>query len=439
MGKKSRGNMSNFSRFAIAVFGCGSCCFAMAEETPLIHEIMDEQLEKIFGTSNLTTHGNVDSAMLVGHEHNKTFDPYVSVLGDAFITYKNNKHKIGYGAEVGFKIRSGVVKGGRAIVDTAHLRFSHDLCGTVKIGYTESAAYLFNSHSRNILTGYKSFECSAKGLEYFYDLPKGAISNGAPDFDNKSAKIVWLSPTYKGFSVGISYAPDGRFQNPFKVRHVKDNDEINAKLNFDSSTDFYKNETTVAVAYEYGLPDSFNFRLSGEYWFGTASSHLRNRNIHNLSAYNIGLDVGYDKLQASFNFTDNGKSGLANRYAADQDFVFDANHTYNIVDPEVGIRSGADAGKVYRAVVGYSWDKLKMSAGYLYSKVKMSHNEDTHHQVVTAAVEYDFDRMVGAYIEYDHMSTHLSDRSKIYNKCVHKKGYNNDHANIFIVGVKINI
>lgn len=434
--------MSSFSKFAVALFGCGSCCCVIAdqtEETPLIHEIIDGQLEKIFGTSDLTTRGNVDSAMLVGHERNKVFDPYVSVLGDAFITYKNNKHKIGYGAEAGFKIRSGVMKGGRAIVDTAHLHFSHGIFGTLKIGYTESAAYLFNSHSRNILTGYKSFECSSKGLEYFYDLPKGSISNGAPDFDNKSAKIVWLSPTYKGFSVGISYAPDARFQNPFKVRHVKNNGEINEKLNFDSSTDFYKNETAVAVAYEYGLPDSFNFQLSGEYWFGTASSHLRNRNIHNLSAYNIGLDIGYDKFKASFNFTDNGKSGLANKYAADQDFEFDVNRAYSISDPEVGIRSGADAGKVYRAAVGYSWGKLKMSAGYLYSKVKMSRSEDTHHQVVAAAVEYDFDRMIGAYAEYDHMSTHLSDRSKIYNKCVYKNGYSSDHANIFIIGVKFNI
>lgn len=429
--------MSNFSKFAVILLCCESCF--VRSEVPLIHEIIDEQLEKIFGTSDLTTRGNINSAVLFGREANKAFDPYISVLGDAFITYKNSKHSVGYGAEIGFKIRSGGVKAGRAIVDTANIRLFHDRWGTLKLGYTESAAYLFNSHSRKLLVGYESFECSAKGLEYFYDLPKGAISNGAPSFDNKAAKIVWLSPTYKGFSAGISYAPNNRFQNPFKVKHVKENGEVSQKRSYDSSTDFYKNVTTVAVAYEHGLPDAFNWRIAAEYWYGVSSSYLTNRNICNLNAYNVEVDIGYDKFQVAFNFTDNRKSGLAKEYVAEQSVKFDESKIYNISDQEVGICSSADAGKVYRAVFGYSFGKWKTSIGYLYSKVKVSHDEDTHHKVFTTAIEYGFNRMSSAYIEYDHMNTRLSNRSKIYNKCVYNKGYKNDHANIFVVGVKINI
>lgn len=409
------------------------------EEVPLIHEFINDGIEKIFGTTNLTTKGNIDVGVVLGHESNKNLDPYISVLGDAFITYKNSKHKIGYEAEVGLKIKSGVMKNGGAIVDTANIRILHDYLGVLKFGYTESAAYLFNSASRSILAGYKSFECSSKGLERFYNLPKDSISNGAPGYDNKAAKIVWLSPTYKGFSAGLSYAPNNRFQNPFKVAHIKEDVEVNAKTNFNSSTDYYRNLTTAALAYEYGLPDSFHCRLVGEYWHGNVSSGAKSRNIHDLNAYNLGIDIGYGKFNTSFNYTDNGKSGLAREFANDENFTFEENKSYAITDDAIGIRPGADAGKVYRMVAGYSFGKVKTSLGYLKSKVKFSDSDSIKHDVITVAAEYTFNRAVGAYVEYDHMATKIGDRARAYEKSVYGTDYKNDHANIFILGLKINL
>lgn len=430
-------------KIAIVLMYCGTS-FAETkkntdEEVPLIHEIINEQIEKIFGTSNLTTRGNVDVGTVLGHESNKTIDPYISVLGDAFITYKNNKHKVGYGAEIGLKIKSGVMKNGGAIVDTANIHISNDYLGILKLGYTESAAYLFNSASRNILAGYKSFECSSKGLERFYGLPKDAISNGAPGYDNKAAKVVWLSPTYKGFSAGLSYAPNNRFQNPLKVHHIKEDIEVSPKTNFNTTTDYYRNLMTAALSYEYGLPDSFHYRLVGEYWHGNAASGAKNRNIHDLNAYNIGLDIGYGKFNTSFNYTDNGKSGLAREFAKDEDFVFDPSKDYSINDDAIGIRPGADAGKVYRVAIGYSFGKLKTSFGYLKSKIKFSDKDSIKHDVLTVATEYTLNRAIGVYAEYDYMGTKMGDRARAYEKCVYGTDHQNDHANIFILGLKINL
>lgn len=431
----------NFCKTMLMLF----CCNAVFAETPkkadeevkLIHEFINENIEKIFGTSNLTTKGNIDVGTVAGHESRKSLDPYISVLGDAFITYRNDKRNIE--AEVGLKIKSGVMKNGGAIVDTANIRFLNDYFGILKIGYTESAAYLFNSASRSILAGYKSFECSSKGLERLYTLPKDSISNGAPGYDNKAAKIVWMSPTYKGFSAGLSYAPNNRFQNPFKVAHISENVDVNPKTNFNSKTDYYKNFITAALSYEYGLPDSFHCRLVGEYWHGTAASRAKNRNIRDLNAYNLGLDIGYGKFKTSFNYTDNGKSGLARDFAKDGDFTFDETKNYAITDDEIGIRPGADAGKVYRMVAGYSFGKVKASVGYLKSKVKFSDNDNIKHEVIAVATEYTFNRAVGAYIEYDYMGTKIGNRARAYEKAVHGTDYKKDHANIFILGMKINL
>lgn len=408
-------------------------------DVKLIHELLDEQIESVFHTSNVSTKGDLNFAILTGKHDAKSMDPSVSTLGNAFITYKNSAKGIGYGAEVGFKIRSGTVKGGRAIVDTANLHITHDYLGTFKLGWTESAAYLFNSTSRNILMGYKGFECSDKGLEYFYYYPTDAITNSAPKYDNKAIKFVWLSPTYKGFSAGLSYAPNDRFQNPFKTNHLREDDFLNSRCGFNTTADFHRNVITAAVAYEYGLSDAFHYRLSLQYWHGSTDTYLKNHKLRNLRAYNVGFDIGYGKFNSSLNYMDNGKSDTATQYANNDNIRFDASKNYSVNDAFVGIRPGADGGKVYRVAMSYAWGKLKTSLGYLHSKVKLSDNENIRHHTVSVAAQYDFDRAIGVFLEYDYLKTYTCDRARIYDKAVYRKDRTNNRGNIFITGIKINL
>jgi len=428
-------NIYRISLMALAVIANN----AHTEQPKLLHEVIDEKIEQILGISTISTRGNLDLAMLCGKEDAKNFDPQASMLGNAFITYKDHNDKIGYGAEVGFKTRSGIVKAGRAIVDTAHIDLQHDYFGTFKFGYTESVAFVFNSSSRDILVGYKSFECSDKGLEYFYQMPTDAILNGAPRFDNKAAKIWWMSPTYKGITIGLSYAPNDRFQNPFKVKRVKDESNFGSKCSYVSSLDYFKNFTTGAISYEHGNLQKFHYCAAFEYWYGKAASYVKNRHIRDVHIYNIGLDLGYNKFKTSFNYTDNGKSGLATEYIAENTAVYDSSANYSVSDNTVGICNGADAGKVYRAVMGYDFGKIKLSAGYLYSKQKLSSSNNINSRIISAGIEYKFDRAMSTYFEYDHIRTRMCDQGMIYEKAVYKKDRKNNNANMYIFGMKINI
>jgi predicted porin len=264
-----------------------------------------------------------------------------------------------------------------------------------------------------------------------------------PFDDNKAAKIAYISPHLSGFSFGISFTPDSRSANPFKTLHPKArNPEINEeKANFPGMRSAYsKNIITAGIAYEFGDPKAFNGKISLCGWMGEGKTSVTGMQVNNIRAYNIGAVLGYKDLKLALGYADNGKSLRSKRYATADIATFDETANYTFANPEVGVKPGADTGKIYSAGVSYAVNnKLTVSAGFFKSVVKFSGNEKSTADVVSLAGEYALDRRASIYVEYDRIKSDACARARAYGKACGISDAGKNSGNMFMIGSKINI
>jgi predicted porin len=204
---------------------------------------------------------------------------------------------------------------------------------------------------------------------------------------------------------------------------------------------YSKNVVTAGAAREFGAPDNLNIKLSAAVWIGEGRpsvDNAANTKVHNIRAYNIGAAVIYKKLKISFGYTDNGKSLMNKACAVHDSRVFDNTSRYMLSDSDVGLRPGADSGKIYSAGIAYSFGKTSISAGYFKSIVKFSDKEKSKADIVTLAAEHKLDNILRIYVEYDHIRTDSCDRARIYGSACGLSSTGKNTANIFMIGSKIN-
>jgi predicted porin len=264
-----------------------------------------------------------------------------------------------------------------------------------------------------------------------------------PFNDNKALKATYTSPNISGFSFGVSFTPDSRKANPFKTLHPKSrNPEINEeKANFPGMRSAYsKNIITAGVNYEFGEAEAFNGKISLCGWIGEGKTSITGVQVNNIGAYNIGAILGYKNLKLALGYADNGKSLRSKRHATADITLFDEARNYTFADPEVGLKSGANAGKTYSAGISYALsDKLTISIGYFESVVKFSNSEKSTADVITFASEYAFDRRASIYFEYDRIKSDGCARARAYGKACGISDIGKNKGNIFMTGIKINI
>ncbi|MDR2794493.1 MAG: porin [Holosporaceae bacterium] len=411
------------------------------DENASLNEIIRQKMSDPNNDMPLSFCGDLNlTALFISQDKNEDYDgSSESLQGNIGLIYVGKKNKFGYGVEIGVKTDSGLIKQGAAIMKTAFVFVEADTIGTIRLGYTNTAADLFCICGDKYLVGYGG--AGSGNLGIFYNKSAGSIvDTGFSCDDSRAAKILWLSPTLSGFSIGLSFTPDSRDANLFYTRHCLFK-PINEKSCFSQMSAYTKNTTTCGIAYELGAPDDFNAKISASAWFGKGKSGSSDTiEVHNVRAFNIGAMLGYKDFKISLGYTDAGKSLLPRKYATtDMPVAFDDSRNYALSDTAVGLKPGADAGKSFSVGVAYTYEKLTVSAGYFKSEVKFSDNEKSSADIITLAAEYTFDKTVGMYIEYDHISSNTCDRARIYGKACNLSSTGENKANILIMGTKINI
>ncbi|MDR3179388.1 MAG: porin [Holosporaceae bacterium] len=380
------------------------------------------------------------TALFISQDKSEGYDDSsASLQGNIGLVCAGKGNGFGYGAEIGVKTDSGLIKQGAAIMKTAFIFAEFDKIGTIRLGYTNTAADLFSICGDRYLVGYGG--AGSGNLGIFYNKSAGSIvDTGFAYNDSRAAKILWLSPTFSGFSVGLSFTPDSRDANLFRTRHCL-RKSVNEKSCFSGISAYAQNTITGGIAYEWGAPDDFNVKISAAGWFGRGKSGSSDSiKVHDVCAYNIGAIFGYKDFKISLGYTDAGKSLLPKKYAtADMSATFDDSRDYSLSDPEIGLKPGANAGKIYSIGVAYTYKKLTVSAGYFKSEVRFSHNEKSTADIVTFAAEYTFDKIVGVYVEYDYISSNSCARARAYGKACDLSSTGKNRANVLMVGTKINI
>ncbi|MDR1551653.1 MAG: porin [Holosporaceae bacterium] len=391
--------------------------------------------------------GRINFTMLHINQDVKTekYDNMVlSSQGDVNLKYLGKGNGYGYGIELGAKADSGVVKRGNTIIRKFLLFFEEDRIGVIQLGYVNTAADVFSICGDKFLAGYLG--PGSGNLPAFYNTSAGSIvCPGFPGNDAKAAKIVWLSPVFSGVSAGLSFTPDSRDVGPFKTQHHQKNNYLEKADFFGLKRAYSKNVATIGLAYERGAPDELNAKISVAGWLGKGKSGMEDDRIEvrNVAAWNVGFTVCCKDWRTSFGYMDSGKSLLSKKFATQEISDFDGNRNYLLSDPDVGIRSGADAGKIYSLGIAYSlWRELIISCGYFHSVMKFSENEKATANIFTMAAEYSFGekhpfgKNLSIYIEYNYIRTDSCARARAYGKSCNMSSTGKNSANIIMVGGK---
>jgi predicted porin len=413
------------------------------DEIQLLNEIVAENLKKAGIDTNFSFSGNSNMTVCLvnqtipGEKSSETF----SYQGNIFLRYDNKNSDFGYGFEIGTKQKSGLMKQGNPICDSSFLYLDFDNIGRIKIGYTDSAAFGFCTKGDSVYVGYQG--PGSGDLPAFYNLSAGAFIDS--DFfanDGKALKIAWYSPVVNGISFAISFTPDSKSANLFRTRKNISSSTTDDGWDFAHTTAFSKNVITGGLAYECGTPDDFNMKVSLSGWMGkgVASRNFSGIGVNNVRAYNIGCKLGYRNFSMAAGFLDSGHSLMAKRLATEDDpNPFDPEATYNIQSPEIGLKSGADAGKIYSVGMAYKSGNLTLSGGYFWSTTKFSsrHDEKSTAEVLTIAVSYAVNKMVSIYAEYNDITTKTCERAMKYKKACGLTCNPNNRASMFMVGTNI--
>ncbi|MDR2107414.1 MAG: porin [Holosporaceae bacterium] len=381
-----------------------------------LNEAINDKLTELGpdGRFSLCGRSHFAAVFIDARNKNSDFDDAaVSMQGDLCMKYLGRTDSCGYGFEAGVKIRSGLIKRGEPVLKTVFLFIEADKVGIVKLGYINTASDMFSLYGDKFSVGF--YGAGSRNLGAFYEKSSGSIiDTGFSGDDVRAAKIVWISPVVGGFSVGLSFTPDGRDEGLFQTRRGSYSDFC-GKTDFgDACGIFSKNVITGGGAFEFGDPDGFNVRISAAAWFGKGKSAFDDdAKVRNVRAFNIGAALCGESWKISVGYTDGGKSLLPRN------------------------RLAGDAGKVYSAGLSGLFRKLEISVGYFYSVVKFSRREKSKAEIISAAAEYEFNKNLRVYFEYDNLRTDACGSALEYASVCRLLGVGKNRANVFIIGSKI--
>ncbi|MDR2723775.1 MAG: porin [Holosporaceae bacterium] len=411
------------------------------EEDRLLNEWIDEIVKKSGVETNFGFEGELNvTALYIKQDQDTGYDQtVVSSQGDIAMRYRKKCDQFGFGGEIIAKADSGIIRAGDTVVRSSFLFWEGDKFGTLKLGYTDTAANSFSICGDKVLVGYTG--AGSGNLPAFYNASAGAIMGTGFTFDDgKAAKIVWLSPIIAGWSAGVSFTPDSRRRGLFKTTH-NNGDGLSDKADFaNKSIAYSKNIITGGLTYAFGDPDQLNAEISASLWTGKGVAGKGVvAEVRDVLAYNVGAMICYKNLKASLGYTYNGKSLQAKKQATDELNEFDPNRNYALTDPRVGLLPGADAGEIYSVGLAYKWKRMNMSLGYFKSEVAFSKKQKATADVVTMAVEYTFNRSLRMYCEYNYISTETCAQAQAYNSACGLSTTGKNKANAYMIGCKINL
>lgn len=418
-----------------ACFGNCSAAFEAEEDDRLLGEVIMDRLHSSGYNGNFSFFGDADFCSILIHQtaDEETEAQNMTFRSNIYLKYLNTINGVAYGFQAGWKPQCNLLKKHEAICKTLYGFIQSDRLGEFQVGFIDTAASLMALDGFTFCPGFQGPGSGDFGD--FYNPPAGAIvDTGVTVDDGKAAKIVWYSPVVRGFSLGASYTFNGQRYAPFKSKHAElscEDDECWAHS---------KNVFTVCGAYERGDPEGFNAKFSVGGWFGQGKSGSHLQRVKNVCAYQIGTILGYKNFKLAFGYTDNGKSLISAKIATGESPPFDPDCDYEDADQRkhIGLKHGADAGKIYSVGALYNVGKLALCAGYFRSVVKFSNlkSERAVTNIMTFSAEYEVKKSIKIYAEYDNIISSTCDRAMVFKKTYKMPFTGSNKANVFMIGTK---
>jgi len=174
------------------------------------------------------------------------------------------------------------------------------------------------------------------GSSAFIGTDLGARVAGADSTTGDATKITYYTPSFSGFSAGVSYTPDS-------------GDEFNHGINDDTTTTNLSNAVSAAVQYK-GTFSDVSVQVAARYLASDFEANDRGAgnttDLEDMRAWGIGGVVSFAGFSLGASYQDLGDSGVTKANAD----------------------AGADAGKWYDVGIGYATGPYKVSVAYMHSE-----------------------------------------------------------------------
>ncbi len=267
-----------------------------------------------------------------------------------------------------------------------------------------------------------------------------------------NTKIVYITPTWNNFRLGIAYTPNTshRGEEKYDRRFGSDNDDLPGNRTYmpvKKYNPFGVDVTSVGLSYkrEFG---SYGVNLNGAYVHDTSyiparkdvrgSKRIR---LKDVNAYQLGLILSYrtpigNLLQLGSGYYDNGRSRLWKKP------LTDGNGTvFNIM------RHGNN-GKAFNIALGYIFGAYKTALGYQHINRKLDVGRGHLDKMKTQVVSGTFDVIpvqgLKFYLEANYVRTQTSKRALTLTRTLldsegkrNYKGVANNKGPVVILGTKI--
>ena len=373
--------------------------------------------------------GHLTATMTKQEDYGERKKDVISYRGDIHFQYSHPINGGAVGLKTRARTRSGLIKRGGEIVDMGFVFLQSDRFGEFRAGFSDTVADIMAIDGFAVSVGYDGPAC--RGLGIFFNKAAGTRVDTCSFVDDcSSAKVTWLSPTFKGASFGASFTFDGRYRHPFKTLEIKDLDEGD-NWKFARTPDYSKNIVTLGAKYECGNNDGFNAKVGAVGWFGSVKRGKDGPKVNDVRAYQVGAVFGYKNVKLAAGFTDNGKSFVP--------IKLDPEGTAVGAPNSLGMTVGADAGKIYTVGVSCDIKKLTISTEYFRSVVNYSkdHKDRATADIYTVAAEYKFNKIFSTYVEYNSMDTKTSDRAIDWAKAGDQSTSGSNKGHVIIIGTKV--
>lgn len=334
----------------------------------------------------------------------------------------NASNGMGYGA-VGI-LSFDRAKTANDRISELYIYANHDMWGSMKLGDTEGVTSIMMYTGDDILGG---FGGTSSDLEKLINVTRGVsfYPSIAPAHD-KATKLVWLSPEYKGFQIGVDFTPStklyGREEHGTKIS--------NGNVKNNTVRPYSTNLVSGGLSYH----QTFQNCNLGLYLVGHTGNSRNDRpgdveasaaQFSKTKAWQAGTLIDYKNFQFAASYFDNKKSLV--RYNGTNM----ANHT-NTKGVNAGI--GYDFARNANIGVGYTHTYRTVTGGKAKADVAML----TLDYVVApgwvafAEVDHFKLRAPAATISSTDIAT---DGSDIYAERDTRNG--NNHGTVIVLGTKV--
>lgn len=306
-------------------------------------------------------------------------------------------------------------------LDRNYLEFGYDDYGIVQFGAVSGADDTMAVSALKLIGGAVSIDGTFGGA---YNFSSGVIGGVHPiGYTKRANKIVYMTPRFNGFQLGVSYAPNSSRHGRSEEQGIGHDSGLYLKKVDDL---FGQNNVAVGLSYKNTWDDiSVSLATTGITERSRLKVNGQRVDLHNTLSYQVGAHVRYKDITVGGSFINNKKSRLPK--TAGQTIIPGKLTSDQLMH--------GNAGKMWDAGVQYVYESWQFATAFFHSKRKINVSETAQSKVLAFTVDKKVYPGLKLFAEVDFASSKTTQNIvNLANNIKSDSGIDNNSGKMFIVG-----